>query len=166
MSFAFDPARLSDAELVRFVAFRRGQGDAADPKLLAALGEQERRRGDTLRFEASLRVIGEAARSRRFVAYKDIAEASGLVWSLPLRNQMRSHLDEVCQRMLGEADALISAIVVNAGHLKSGEMSPQSLRGFVDCAKRLGVVVNRDPMAFLREQQDRTFAWGTRTKGA
>ena len=166
MSFAFDPARLSDAELANFVAFQRGRGGAADPKLLAALGEQGRRRGSKMVFEASLRAIREAAAAGRFIAYKDVAKASGVEWSLGLRNDMRSHLEDVCERMLGEAGALVSAIVVNAGNVKTGEFSPDALGGFVDCARRLGVAVDRDRAEFLREQQRRTFAWGARTADA
>ena len=113
--------------------------------------------------EKSVAAIRSAAAEGTFISYGQIARASGTPWSMAVRNQMRPHLEGVCDRMLREAGAMISAIVVNAGNLETGKLDPESLSGFVDCARRLDFVDIEDREAFLREQQRLTFAWGKRT---
>ena len=111
----------------------------------------------------SIEAIRSAAAQRGFISYGAIAKASGIAWSAKVRSQMRPHLEGVCEKMLRDANAMVSAIVVNQDNLGSGELDPQSLTGFIDCARRLGFGIVEDRQSFLREQQQRTFAWGERT---
>ena len=113
--------------------------------------------------DKSIEAIRSAAAERKFISYGSVARASDVLWSAKVRSLMRPHLEGVCEKMLGEAGAMISAIVVNKTNLVSGELDPQSLTGFIDCARRLGLGVVDDRDKFLREQQTLTFAWGERT---
>ncbi|MBL6077214.1 hypothetical protein JMJ56_04290 [Belnapia sp. T18] len=119
-----------------------------------------------LDLDRSIGAIRAAAVGRRFVSYGQIAHASDVPWSMSVRSQMRPHLEGVCGRMLIEAGAMISAIVVNQDNLQTGALDPQSLSGFADCARRLGLGIVEDREAFLREQQRLTFGWGARTASA
>ncbi|WP_052214678.1 hypothetical protein [Belnapia sp. F-4-1] len=119
-----------------------------------------------LDMDRSIDAIRAAAAEQRFVSYGQIARASDVPWSMAVRSQMRPHLEGVCGRMLTEAGAMISAIVVNQDNLQTGALDPQSLSGFADCARRLGLGIVEDREAFLREQQRLTFGWGARTESA
>ena len=119
-----------------------------------------------LDMDRSIDAIRMAAAERRYISYGAIANASSVPWSLSVRGQMRPHLEGVCDKMLHQAGAMISAIVVNQTNLRTGSLDPQSLSGFADCAKRLGFGVVDDREAFLREQQRLTFVWGARTATA
>ena len=116
-----------------------------------------------LDMDRSIDAIRAAAAETRFLSYGAVASASGIPWSMSIRSQMRPHLEGVCDKMLHQAGAMISAIVVNQTNLQTGSLDPQSLAGFADCARRLGfgIVDNRE--AFLREQQRLTFVWGAGT---
>jgi hypothetical protein len=118
-----------------------------------------------LNIEDTIRVIREHASRRAFISYGAVAAASGQPWSAQIRSLMRPHLEGVCERMLSEAGAMVSAIVVNQNNLTTGDLEPESLAGFIDCARRLGIGVVDDRHAFLREQQRLTFEWGARTYG-
>lgn len=119
-----------------------------------------------LDMDRSIDAIRANAAEGRFISYGAIASASGIPWSMSVRSQMRPHLEAVCDKMLHQAGAMISAIVVNQTNLQSGNLDPQALSGFADCAKRLGfgIVDNRE--AFLHEQQRLTFVWGARAATA
>ncbi len=119
-----------------------------------------------LDMDRSIAAIRAAAAEHRFISYGQVARASDVPWSMGVRSQMRPHLEGVCGRMLTEAGAMISAIVVNQDNLQTGLLDPQSLSGFADCARRLGLGIVEDREAFLREQQRLTFGWGARTASA
>ena len=119
-----------------------------------------------LDMDRSIEAIRAAAARNAFISYGQIAQASGIPWSLSVRSQMRPHLEAVCDKMLHQAGAMISAIVVNQANLGTGALDPQSLSGFADCARRLGFGIVDDREAFLREQQRLTFVWGARTATA
>jgi hypothetical protein len=53
---------------------------------------------------------------------------------------------------------MLSAIVVNKANIKTGEMEPETLRGFIQAARALGHAV-LDERAFLRKQQKAVFDW-------
>jgi hypothetical protein len=53
---------------------------------------------------------------------------------------------------------MLSAIVVSKPNVATGEMEPDTLKGFVRAAKGLGYVVT-DESHFLREQQELVFRW-------
>jgi hypothetical protein len=119
-----------------------------------------------LEMDRSIEAIRAAAAERSFISYGAIASANGVPWSMSIRSQMRPHLEGVCDKMLDQAGAMISAIVVNQTNLGTGNLDPQALSGFADCARRLGFGIVDDREAFLREQQRLTFVWGARTATA
>ncbi|SDC52472.1 hypothetical protein [Belnapia rosea] len=119
-----------------------------------------------LDMDRSVGAIRAAAAEQRFISYGQIARASDVPWSMSVRSQMRPHLEGVCGKMLQDAGAMVSAIVVNQDNLATGTLDPQSLAGFADCARRLGFGIVEDREAFLREQQRLTFEWGARTASA
>jgi hypothetical protein len=47
---------------------------------------------------------------------------------------------------------MLSAIVVNKPNVQTGDMEPETLRGFVAAARELGYPIT-DQVAFLKEQQ-------------
>lgn len=55
---------------------------------------------------------------------------------------------------------MLSAIVVNKSNVGSCRMEPETLKGFIGAARLLGYVIT-DEEAFLREQQDKVFAWAS-----
>jgi hypothetical protein len=116
-----------------------------------------------LDIEKTTDAIRRHASRREFITYGQVAAESNLAWSAQVRSLMRPHLEAVCERMLTKAGAMISAIVVNQTNLRTGELEPGSLTGFVDCARRLGLGIADDRLAFLRQQQELTFRWAERT---
>lgn len=118
----------------------------------------ERQKRAKLKFEVSLAAVAEAASVGSFLSYGDIATANGLEWSFAVRMAMPSHLwDLVCwshERNL----PMISAIIVNKTHLQTGEMEPETLKGFVSAAEGLGYSVS-EPAEFLRLQQIAVFEY-------
>lgn len=107
------------------------------------------------RLEVSRQVIETAARDRRFVSYKDIADANGVEWSKG-RHKIIAHLADLIAFGHAKGLPVLSAIVVNKEHLATGAMNDETLAGFVKAVEKLGYTV-RDPRAFLRAEQDRLF---------
>jgi predicted component of type VI protein secretion system len=51
---------------------------------------------------------------------------------------------------------MLSAVVVNKQHINSGDMEPDTLKGFIGAAQELGYKID-DSNRFLREQQEKCF---------
>ena len=51
---------------------------------------------------------------------------------------------------IGKGWPLLSSVIVNKENLRTGELEPQSLDGFIKAARELGYLVT-DEMAFLRD---------------
>lgn len=107
--------------------------------------------------ETTLALIRSTARSRRFLAYADVAYANGAEWTR-VRRQMRAHLIAVCRAALAEGGPLGSSIVVNRRHVGARYMEPETLAGFLAAARDLGFTWS-DGHGFLRDQQEATFHW-------
>lgn len=161
---ARDIAEHSDAELANLIENHRRLERTQAPLYLAALAESERRRGRGLNFDDTLRAIRTAAGQRRFVSYIAIAQESGTAWA-KVHWQIGDHLTRLCEYAHRQGWPLLSAIVVNADNLATGDLDPKSLAGFVAVARSLGRVVT-DESAFLRAEQQRVFAWATGEAGA
>lgn len=90
----------------------RSRGATGSTGYVAALRELERRIGRGLDFDTTCRVIRDAARQRRFVSYKELADASGVQ-----RSQVRYAMSEHLWRLVEYAHRMkwpmLSAIVVN-----------------------------------------------------
>ena len=75
---------------------------------------------------------------------------------------MGPHLDSLLEYCHLNDLPLLSAIVVNKPNLNSGELEPDSLKGFIAGVKSLGISVV-DENAFLRDAQAKVFEWGVRS---
>ena len=147
----------TDQQLRNVVDNHRAKGRLTEPYYLSALDELARRKGHGLDFTRSLELIRRAARDKRFISYKELAEESGADWS-KVRYAMNTHLGYLIDFAHGRGWPLLSAIVVNKQNLQNGDMEPTTLTGFVEAARFLGYTVN-DKIEFLRVQQQRVFAW-------
>ncbi len=105
----------------------------------------------------STQAILSAARAGRYLAFADVAHASGAEWRR-VRRQMGGHLKGVCALALARGGPMISAIVVNRRHVATGAMEPETLAGFIASARELGFP-DAAGEAFLRGQQAETFAF-------
>lgn len=138
--------------------------DATDvPLYQEALEELARRKGKGLDFDKSLAAIRQAASEGRFKSYGELAKASGCEW-VKVRRAMNSHLYALVEFAHRKGWPLLSSIVVNQNNLDTGKLDPSSLKGFVTAARLLDIPVT-DEEAFLREQQQKVFAWGKTQKG-
>ncbi|MEP9400026.1 hypothetical protein [Mesorhizobium sp. KR2-14] len=147
----------SDQQLRNVIDNHRKNGKLNAPYYLDALDELARRKGHGLDFQKSFDLIRKAAAERRFLSYKELADASGAEWS-KVRYAVNGHLGDLIDYAHGRGWPLLSAIVVNQQNVATGDMEPQTLSGFVEAARALEYVI-ADEKAFLGEQQERVFAW-------
>jgi hypothetical protein len=124
---------------------------------LDAMRELERRTGGGLDFDKSHLVIREAAREKRFLSYKELAEASGAEWS-KVHYAMGDHLWRLVKYAHGKGWPMLSAIVVNQQNVATGKMEPKTLKGFIGAARDLGYTITGED-EFLKKQQDSVFQW-------
>jgi hypothetical protein len=155
---AIDPTGLDNAGLKNLIENYRRKG-ASDQTYLAALAEQARRMGKGLDFDTSIRVITEAAREGRYISYGQVAQASGADWH-QVHYAISRHLGDLIEYCHRNGLPLLSAIVVNQHNIKTGNMEPETLKGFIAGVRAVGIGVT-DEQAFLRQEQDRVFAWAS-----
>jgi|GEM_PF-5358945 hypothetical protein len=74
-----DVETLAIGQLENLIENHRRQGATNAPLYIDALRELEKRKGKGLDFDKSLSIILEAAKERRFLSYKELADASGLI---------------------------------------------------------------------------------------
>jgi hypothetical protein len=154
---AYDVKKLSLQELENLIANHR-RHNATDRSLyLEALEEHALRRGRGLNFQKSYDVIRKAAADRRFLAYKELADESGADWG-QVHYAIGAHLWDLVEYAHRKGWPMLSAIVVNKPNVTTGEMEPETLKGFVGAARALGYAV-LDDQQFLREQQAKVFEW-------
>lgn len=149
----------SDQQLRNVIENHRKTGKLHEPYYLTAMEEMARRRGHGLDFQKSFELIRKAAARRSFLSYKELADASGSDWS-KVRYAVNTHLGDLIDYAHGKGWPLLSAIVVNQQNVAAGDMEPTTLKGFVEAARALGYAV-ADEKEFLRDQQERVFAWAT-----
>lgn len=147
----------SDQQLRNVIENHRKHGKLHEPYYLTAMEELARRKGHGLDFQKSFDLIRKAAADRRFLSYKELADASGSDWS-KVRYAVNTHLGDLIDYAHAKGWPLLSAIVVNQQNVGTGNMEPPTLKGFVEAARALGYAV-ADDEAFLREQQERVFVW-------
>lgn len=148
---------LTDQEIQNLIDNHRRQNVTTAPRYLEALEEQARRKGRGLTFSKSMAVIRDAARDGRFLSYKELADASGAEWT-NVRYAIGPHLWSLVEYAHRQGWPMLSAIVVNKQHVSTGEMEPDTLKGFVTAARDLGHVFS-DPHDFLKQQQQHVFEW-------
>ena len=143
------------AELEMILRNHETAGKTGAASFKAAMAELGRRKTASLSLDRTVEIIGEAARRRQFIAYKDIAEQSGVVWN-KANVAMRKHLLAVCTYGHRKGLPMLSAIVVSQNHVADGGMDPPTLDGFCKAARTLKLDV-ADPVAFLKQQQAEVF---------
>ncbi len=144
-------------KIENLVANHRAKGATAAPLYIEALAELERRKGKGLNFEKSLAIILQAAKDRRFLSYKELADASGVDWG-QAHYAIGGHLWNLVEYAHRKGWPLLSAIVVNKPNVRSGKMEPEALKGFITAAHDLNIAVT-DEDSFLLEQQIKVFNW-------
>jgi hypothetical protein len=153
-----DVSAKTDEELDAILINHRRVGALDKPLYVEALAELARRRGQGLSFEKSLKIIRDAAKARRFVGYKELAEASGAEWSR-VHWSVGPHLDSMLEYCHRKGWPLLTAIVVRQAEVDDGELKGTSLDGFVKGCERLGLAVPGDAAAFVRSEQNKVFEW-------
>jgi hypothetical protein len=148
---------LSDQEIQNLIENHRNKKRTSEPRYLEALAEQARRIGHGLTFSASFKAIRAAAQEGRFLSYKQLADASGVEWT-KVHYTIGSHLWTLVEYAHQHGWPMLSAVVVNQKNLETGDMEPETLKGFIGAAQALGFAVT-DTQAFLKEQQQRVFKW-------
>lgn len=103
-------------------------------------------------------IIRRAARERRYVSYKELADASGADWG-QVRYAIGQHMWDLVEYAHRMGWPMLSAIVVNKPNVTTGRMEPETLKGFIAAARDLEYDIGDDEEAFLREQQEKVFAW-------
>ena len=142
--------------------------NARDRPIYPLLLEERARRAQAkgrLDFNKSIALLREAAIDQSCVSYGQIAEASGVEWSVA-RHQMNGpggHLDRLLDLCHSRGLPMLPAICVNKPNIKTGDLDPTALSGFLAGARRLGHDVSDGP-AFHRECQQECWAWGRQQK--
>ena len=149
--------KLTDDGLKNLIENHRRLNATTEPVYLDALRELQIRKGKGLEFDKSFRIIKAAAKERRFLSYKDLADASGADWN-QVHYSIGGHLWDLVEFAHRNGWPMLSAVVVNKPNLQSGTMDPKTLEGFLGAARELGYSIT-DEEAFLREQQARVFEW-------
>lgn len=146
-----------DKQLANLIANYKRLGKVDDATYLDAMSEMARRKGGGLDFDKTFQAVIKAAKERRFLSYKQLADESGVEWSR-VRYAANQHLGDLIEYAHRRGWPLLSAIIVNQQHLEDGRMEPSTLKGFCEAARLLGyTVVDED--AFLKDQQNRVFDW-------
>ncbi len=142
---------------------RLNKTETADYQTLIAT--IDRRGANGLDLARTVSFLRNAAAERRYVSYKDIAAASGVVWDNTVRLRMGAHLDEATRQVARDGGPLISSIVVNQPNITTGKLEPVALRGFIKIVTELrgeDAVPERNPAAsaaILAAAQQEVFTW-------
>ena len=137
--------------------------DSADYRTL--LATIDRRGVNGLDLARTVDFLRHAAAERRYVSYKDIAAASGVVWDNAVRLRMTAHLDDATRQVARDGGPLISSIVVNQPNIATGKLEPVALRGFIKIVAELrgqDSIPDRNAAAsaaLLAEAQQEVFRW-------
>lgn len=152
-----DFEKYSDKQITNLIANYQRQSKTADPYFHSLLDEHSKRVGNGLNFSQTLEAVREAAAERRFLPYKELADKSGCVWN-KVRHTIPRHLQSLLEYCYAREMPLLSAIVVNKHNAATGKLDEGSLIGFVKGVELLGIRVD-DPELFLRNEQEKIFAW-------
>ena len=112
---------------------------------------------DSLDLQITYRTILDAARQGKYVTYGALVKANGAKWQ-KARYKLNSQLGELMELAAQRDWPLPSSIVVDRANHKTGTLSGRALKGFAGTARGLGFDI-QDPRAFVKEQQQRMFAW-------
>jgi hypothetical protein len=158
----FDPTKLTDTQLQSVIDHSRRDG-LNDERYRAALAEQAKRKGKGLNFPTTIRVVSDAARAGRFISYGDVAEASGADWN-QVHYAIGPHLDALIEYCHLHGLPLLSSIVVNQKNLRTGQLDPSSLKGFIAGVRGAKIPITLEAEEFLRQEQQKVFEWAKSQK--
>jgi hypothetical protein len=157
MVMPLDLSTKTDQEIDNLIENHRRKSLLTAPLYLQAMAEKERRRGNGLEFSKSVDIILAAARQRRFISYKELADASGAKWE-KVHYAMNRHLWDLVSWAHGHGWPMLSAVVVNQENVETGEMKPETLKGFITAAHELNRTdIGPDDNGFLQAEQQRVF---------
>lgn len=125
-------------------------------RYLSAQEEREKRYPGGLNFEKSIGIVTRAAKEGRCVSYKDISTESGVTFN-KVHWSMAGHLGRLVEYGHHRGLPMLSAVVVNEAEKATGKLKPESLKGFIECAHKLGIEVGDDEEGFLEQQQQAVF---------
>lgn len=157
---AIDISKLTNAELKNLIENHKRLQAQDRPLYAEAVAELEKRTGNGLDFEKSLRIIRKFAAKRQFLSYKDLADESRADWA-KVHYAINDHLGRLVDYGHRRGWPMLSAVVVNKQHVATGEMEPETLKGFIAAARDLGYAVT-DERKFLKEQQEKVFEWAAK----
>lgn len=158
-----DLSTKTDREIDSWIRNHENERATKAPLYLQLLEERVRRAQlrHRLDFDKSLDLLKRAAIEQRCTTYGELAAASGVEWS-KARHQMNGangHLDRLLDICHARGLPLLTAICVNQGKVKDGELGEDALAGFVTGAQRLGLGTG-DPRAFHHKTRDECWQWG------
>jgi hypothetical protein len=134
---------LSDDQLRTLIQNHRRKGATDAPIYVDELRELEKRKGKGLDFEKSFSIIKGAASQGRCLSYKELADASGADWA-KVHYAIGGHLWNLVEYAHRRGWPMLSAIVVNKPNVTTGQMEPETLKGFVEgfvaAARALGTL--------------------------
>jgi hypothetical protein len=150
-----DPKGLADNRLKTLIENYQRLNATDRDEYRELIEEHNRRFGGAFDVKKTIDFILGRAREHRFSSYGEIAELHGADWSR-VRYLMPHHLWDVVRWAHSRGLPMLSAVVVNKQHINSGDMEPDTLKGFIGAAQELGYKID-DSNRFLREQQEKCF---------
>lgn len=153
-----DVTTLTDEQLSTLIENHRVKGATSAPLFVAAVAERQKRGSLGLDLETTVKALARAARQRRFMSYKDVADANGATWN-KVRFRMNKHLDDVLHYCHRNNLPFLTAIVVPKPNIETGKQDKETLKGFLAGIERLGVGVTGED-DFMEQEQKRVFDWG------
>ena len=110
-----------------------------------------------LNLEKTYAAVLTTARNRSFITYGELAAASNIPWN-QARLQIGRHLDSFTLLTSQRGCPLLSSIVVTKPNKGTGAIEGRQLEGLLAAAELAGLSV-ADPQTFVRQEQERVFAW-------
>ena len=156
-----DLSKLTDAQIKDLVGRYEARNLTAEAQYIALMDEIVRRSELTLSVSKTIAAIRVVAQADRFESYGGIAAASGLKFSFKVRNLIQAHLEDVSRVARQRNWPMITSRIVNKDNVATGDMDEATLKGFTECASRLGWTV-AGPTEFLRAEQKATVEWARR----
>jgi hypothetical protein len=138
MTKEIDVSHLDTDRLRTLIVNHQKKGKTDAQLYLDAMQELERQTGGGLDFDKSYRVIREAAGEKRFLSYKELADASGAEWS-KVHYAIGGHLWRLVEYAHCKGWPMLSAIVANQQNVATGKMELKTLKGFIRAARGPGL---------------------------
>ena len=154
----FEKKSLPDLKQMQLNYERLNKTETADYRTLIAT--IDRRGANGLDRDKTTAFLRQAAAESRFVSYKDVAAACGVVWDNTVRLRIGAHLDDITRAVVAEGGPLLGAIVVNQPNVVTGKLEPVALRGFLKLVVELrgeAATAGRTPATVLAEAQAEVF---------